>query len=365
MACITTKRNRLVIDFYDQHGRRRLKTLPKGTTKGEARRVLREIETQIERGTFLSVRHTPLFPEIAKDWLLYKRPNVRESTIIQYDGHIRNHLVPYFKTTKINRINFDSVEKYIAYGIEKGISKVTLKKILVTLGGIMRYSARKKLIDFNPLTLVDKPKNTKTTDRISYLRPNEIRRLIDNTDGQKYMTLFKLAVMTGMRQGELLGAKWTDINWQDKQIYVSRSFNNGRFHDPKTHSSRRAIDIPPSMVEDLKKWQLTCMISNQDLIFPNEAGKPMNHQNMVTRHFNPSLRRAGLPIIRFHDLRHTYAALLIEQGEHPKYIQSQMGHSSIKITMDTYGHLMKSINREASIKLDKTVFGEDGDILET
>ena len=91
----------------------------------------------------------------------------------------------------------------------------------------------------------------------------------------------------------------------------------------------------------------------------------MNAENLVKRHYYPALRRAGLRRIRFHDLRHTYAALLTDQGEHPKYIQEQMGHSSIDVTMDTYGHLMQSVNKEASKKLDITVFGKDGDIMET
>jgi integrase len=87
--------------------------------------------------------------------------------------------------------------------------------------------------------------------------------------------------------------------------------------------------------------------------------------NLVKRHFFPALKRAGLRRVRFHDLRHTYAALLIDQGEHPKYIQGQMGHSSIKVTMDTYGHLMEQTNPEASKRLDETLFGKNGDQMET
>jgi integrase len=89
------------------------------------------------------------------------------------------------------------------------------------------------------------------------------------------------------------------------------------------------------------------------------------NNNLVRRHFEPALRRAGLRKIRFHDLRHTYASLLIDQGEHPKYIQAQMGHSSINVTMDTYGHLMKTVNQESARRLDLTIFKENGDFLET
>jgi integrase len=115
----------------------------------------------------------------------------------------------------------------------------------------------------------------------------------------------------------------------------------------------------------LKRWKLACPSSDLVLIFPNEIGKPIEKGNLIRRHFEPALRRAGLRRIRFHDLRHTYASLLVEQGEHPKYIQTQMRHSSIIVTMDTYGHLMNTVNQESAKRLDSTVFEENGDNLET
>ena len=96
------------------------------------------------------------------------------------------------------------------------------------------------------------------------------------------------------------------------------------------------------------------------MVFPNKAGGPINHNNMVNRHFNPALKAAGLPKIRFHDLRHTYASLLIEQGENIKYIQNQLGHSSPTVTWNVYAHLMKPVNQEAACKLEKTVFETNG-----
>ena len=114
MACITKKRGKMVIDFYDQHGKRRLKTLPKGTTKTQAKKVLREIEGMVERGTYLPMAGIPTFSKVAEDWLKYKKPNIRCSTFEQYQGHIINHLTPYFGNTRINRVNFNAVEKFIS-----------------------------------------------------------------------------------------------------------------------------------------------------------------------------------------------------------------------------------------------------------
>ena len=111
------------------------------------------------------------------------------------------------------------------------------------------------------------------------------------------------------------------------------------------------------MMAELKRWRLACKPSELNLIFPNGAGEPLNHNNMVSRYFNPALKEAGLGHVRFHDLRHTYASLLIEQGENIKYIQSQLGHSSPTVTLNVYAHLMKPVNQTAALKLESSIFG--------
>jgi integrase len=110
----------------------------------------------------------------------------------------------------------------------------------------------------------------------------------------------------------------------------------------------------------LGEWKSICADSDLDVVFPNESGKPMNYSNMMNRQFNPALKAAGLPRIRFHDLRHTYASLLIEQGENIKYIQSQLGHSSPTVTLNVYAHLMKPTNQESACRLENAIFGTYG-----
>ena len=119
-------------------------------------------------------------------------------------------------------------------------------------------------------------------------------------------------------------------------------------------------NLGPKLMNELKKWRLACAPCKLDLIFPNASGQPMDCRNMVNRYFEPALKKAGLPKIRFHDLRHTYASLLIEQGENIKYIQSQLGHSSPTVTLDVYAHLMKKSNPESAMRLETTIFEVDG-----
>ena len=169
-----------------------------------------------------------------------------------------------------------------------------------------------------------------------------------------------LAIMSGARQGELFGLKWTDVDWFNNQIHIQRTINEGAWYKPKSKASRRKIDLGASIMDQLKKWKVACPPSELGLVFPNESRKPLDHGNMLCRHFYPALKEAKLPRIRFHDLRHTYASLLIEQGENIKYIQSQLGHASPMITLTVYAHLMNPVNQEAASRLENTIFGTTG-----
>ena len=195
---------------------------------------------------------------------------------------------------------------------------------------------------------------------IEVLIPDEINELLDAVTDQKYKTLFRLAIMSGARQGELFGLKWSDIDWENSQVHIQRTFNNQQWYDVKTETSNRKIDLGPTTIAELKKWKLACPPNRLNLIFPNEAGGPLNHNNVVSRYFNPALKKAKIKRFRFHDLRHTYASLLIEQGENIKYIQSQLGHSSPTVTWNVYAHLMKKVNQEAACRLENTVFNSTG-----
>ncbi|RKX23600.1 MAG: hypothetical protein DRP47_12575, partial [Candidatus Zixiibacteriota bacterium] len=141
------------------------------------------------------------------------------------------------------------------------------------------------------------------------------------------------------------------------QISIRRSIYKGEFVNPKSKNAIRRIVISPILRQALEQHRLIGRKSEFDLIFPNEIGLPLNPENLIKREFHSALDRAGLRRIRFHDLRHSYASILISQGENIKFIQSQLGHSSAKTTLDRYGHLMLNLENDAARRLDKTVFG--------
>jgi integrase len=219
---------------------------------------------------------------------------------------------------------------------------------------------RHKYLDHNPLNEADRPRKQdgEKEGTVKILTPEQTQNLVESVKDPKYKALLIMAIMTGARQGELLGLKWSDIDWEAKQVFIKRTFNFGKYFDPKTSTSQRKVDLSPLVIRELRKWKLACPDNELDLIFPNEAGNPRKNKNMLKRHFHPALKAAGLPRFRFHDLRHTYASLLIHQGENIKYIQTQLGHSNPTVTLNIYAHLMKPTNQEAACRLESTVFGE-------
>jgi integrase len=380
MACMKKRRGRWVLDFYDQHGVRQRETLPKGITKTKARDELRDREERVSKGLYVSERKALPFKEVAAEWLEYKKPRIRETTWEVTEGMVRNHFHD-LNELKITRITTADIEKYITAKQEAGVHILTLRKILVTLGQIMAYAVRHRYLEYNPYREAEKPRDQRTREKeINILIPSQIRAFLEAEEDQKHKILFLTAIMTGARQGELLGLKWEDLDLEKNQIFIRRTFTKGRFFPTKTKGSKRKIDLPPSVIFELKKWKLACPKTELGLIFPNEAGEPTNYSNLVQRHFFPALEKAGIIEIetikqklegtrktkttkkingrrfRFHDLRHTYASLLIEQGENIKYIQSMLGHSSPVVTLTVYAHLMKPTNQEAVQRLEKTIF---------
>ncbi|MBA3036563.1 MAG: site-specific integrase [Desulfobacterium sp.] len=361
MATISKRRDRWVIDFYDNQGKRQRQTLKKGTTKGEAKDRLREIENQISKGIYVPDGKVPLFKEVAQDWLKYKKSNLRDSTWSVYEGHARNHFKD-FDDLKISRINIANIEKYIANRQSAGMNLLTLRKVLISLGQIMAYAVRHKYIHYNPARDAERPRDQGKEEKlvIRVLNPEEIKLFLDTVESRKYKTLFMLAIMSGARQGELLGLKWSDIDWINNQIHIQRTYNNQKWYKPKSRTSNRHVDIGPVMMKELKSWRLACKANKLDLVFPNEEGNPIDHNNLNYRHFKKALKKSGIGKMRFHDMRHTTASLLIEQGENIKYIQKQLGHSSPTVTLNVYAHLMKDFNQEAVSRLENVIFEGTG-----
>jgi len=247
----------------------------------------------------------------------------------------------------------------------------TINKTLTLLVMIFNYAARHRWVDYNPTEHVEKLKVPVSLDAnpidSNILTPDEIVKLLDvaepprrskagNTITNNYRLLIKTAIFTGMRSGEIRGLQWGDIDWNSGQIHVRRSWKDGQYHAPKTQASMRRIDLAEFLITELKEWHLACPRGNDDLVFPNLAGNPMSNTNLLQRGFYPALRRAGLRKIRFHDLRHTFASLLIANGEDIVRVSRLLGHSSPTVTLNVYSHMLPNDHYGSADRLAQLVF---------
>jgi integrase len=203
---------------------------------------------------------------------------------------------------------------------------------------------------------------------MDYLRPEEIGPFLDAAPTHRRL-LFKTAILTGMRIGELLAMKWEHLDWSSSRYHVVESLWRGtggwRLVSPKTEAPQRSVKLPHGLLAEFRAHQATQDEYRQilgdeykdlSLIFCQTNGRPLDAGNLLNRDFRRTLARAGLRRMRLHDLRHTFAALVIAQGEHPKTIQDAMGHSSITVTMNTYGHLLPRLQEEAADRLEASLF---------
>ncbi len=185
-----------------------------------------------------------------------------------------------------------------------------------------------------------------------------LRTILNDKHSSKYYALFLCAIHTGMRSGEIVGLQWEDIDWNGKFATVRRAYVRGRVQPTKTDRVRR-VDLSDALLEALRdhrqakrqEWLKKGVNKIPRWVFASREGSPLDMYNVKNRHFYPNLTKAGLRRIRFHDLRHTYASLLIQNGEPLAYIKEQLGHSSIRMTVDVYGHLEPGANRQAVNRL--------------
>lgn len=302
------------------------------------------------------------FNDFSKTWLeTYAEGRVRASTHLRYKQLLQVHLLPYFADFNLNTIHAEDVQKYLSVKLKEGkVSPTTINRTRTLLREMFKHAIQWEYLRENPAQYVAPLRIHRR--EMNFLNHSEIELFL-NVIPHDHYALFLMLILTGMRLGEALGAKWSNLDLNRKQYFVRESLYRRKFVEPKSETSRRAIDLPPALLQTLmshraeqNKQRLQLGGDWQDLIFTNIVGKPVDSGNLTARIFKPALRRAGIREIRIHDLRHTNAALRIQAGEHPKRIQRQLGHASIKVTLDTYGHLMEETNPEAAERLQGLIF---------
>lgn len=326
-------------------------------TLREAQTLKGEILKSIADGTYFEAPpRTATFSEFADQWLRdYAEVKVKPSTKDDYTGVVRKHLKPYFKDTPLASIDAKMVQDYVSEKMQKGLAPRTVNKTVTVLKLMFKHAVIWGYLKDNPAQYVERPREAK--QEREYLKPIEIRRLLEASPPE-YLPLYAIAALAGLRQGEVLALRWSDIDLKQRVIFVRRSWHDKHgFGEPKSQNSRRAVDVSPHLAVILKQYKQETPGQPDDLLFPGVVeGKPLSRQNLVQKHFYGTLKDAGVKRVEFHALRHSYATLMIASGANMKYLQHQMGHSSIRVTMDMYGHLLPEVGEGVGKKLDSLIW---------
>ncbi len=326
------------------------------TSKRDAERKKRQVEIEFASGTYGKGVTEIRFKEFAEIWLEdYAAVKVKPSTLVAYTFDNRKHLMPYFGRKLLSNITPRDVQGYVGVKTAEGLSPRTINKNLTVLRLMFKCAIIWGYLEKDPAQFVERPRVPHK--EMDFLRPAEIERLLEASPPE-YKALFATAVLTGARQGELFALRWGDLDLDRGVMFIRRTYHKRiGFAEPKTKAAKRAVSLSPRLVDILFAHQQNTGGDPDALVFSKD-GEPLAGQNMVRDVFHPTLKEAGLRRIRFHDLRHTYAALMISQDCNTKWLQGQMGHSSITTTMDRYGHLLEEVGNGMPEKLDALIFGD-------
>jgi integrase len=316
------------IEYTDANGRIRWKRVYGGLDEARSARA----EAQRLRLAFTTV---------AEEWLA-RQTHLRPRTFEGYARALRRHVFPRIGERPLANVDEEAVASLVRDLQAEGLSGSTIVGVLVPLGGVLRYAVRQKLVPYNAVSRLERserPRIVKREKRI--LTADEIKALLGATTNA-YRPVIATAIFTGLRLSELLGLWWGDVDLDGGVLHVRRQLaRTGSYTEPKTANSARSVLLTPSLVALLREHKVACTrTAPDDTVFATESGRPMYYRN-VTHGLALGVERAGInrepyPSLRFHDLRHTYASLLIAQGLNVFFVSRQLGHALPRTTLDIY-----------------------------
>lgn len=374
-----------VSNAFDINGKRKYysKTV-KCSSRREAEKELAKFVTSIEGGCTYSASKTTL-NDFSKQWLeTYVKPNLSPTTYQSYNEKLNMHILPYLGSKRLDKIkplDLDNLYNFLLtkptnrkdeFGNFKTLSPASVHRVHEILSSIFNNALRWDLVPYNPCTKVIQPKYRRT--KMSCYDEETSKRLI-STLLQKAPTKHKcfviLAVLTGFRRGEIVGLHWDDIDFKNKTITVNRSayYLSGQGTNekaPKSETSNRTITVPNICFEMLKQWRaeqgkMRLALGNKwqgaKNIFTTDDGKIMN-PTTVPKWFSEFLRKNNFTHIRFHDLRHTFATLLVGNKMNIKTVSSTLGHAQVSTTMNYYVHDLESASKASAELLENMLLSD-------
>lgn len=362
-----------VVLSWREGGRFKQKWFTVNGPKSDAQAVLAKKLTEFNAGARAVEPARLTLADFLHRWLdEVVKPNVRPTTYLSYELMVRRHILPEIGAIRITKLTPARLQKFCADklagpradGCEGHLSPRTVRYIHGVLRTALGQAVKWNIIGRNPTDAVVLPRREKKEMRPFSVK--EAKALLKAVREDDHYALYYLAVSTGMRRGELLGLRWADVDFDAGTLRVSQSLVclNGRisFQQPKTERSRRELELPAETVELLRRHRFKQIQDKlffgpdyQDggLVFAQPDGRPTHPRNLV-RHFKTAVRKAGLPPIRFHDLRHTFASIAIP-AVGLKVASDILGHEDISTTANIYGHVLRGVNRQAIGDVSKQV----------
>ncbi len=317
--------------------------------------------------------------EWLKRWLAdVVRPGKAHRTYAAHRQQINSHVIPALGRVKLEALRKADVDRLYAGLLREkpegaGLAASSVRRVHAVLHAALEEAVRGDLIHRNPAAHANKPK-VRQEER-EPLDAGQARTFLEAAKGGRFEALYTLCLMAGLRQGEALGLKWSDMDLEAGTLMVNRQLQRIRrdgeksgslvFTEPK-NASRRTVGLPRRSVEALgshrrrqneERLRAGTLWRDSGLVFTNATGGPLDAQNVVNRHFKPLLSRAGLPPIRFHDLRHSCLSLLAQRGEPIRDLQALAGHATAAFTLQRYTHHYEASARRTADAMDEALNG--------
>jgi len=295
-------------------------------------------------------------------WIADKRASARPGTVRGYESKLRLHILPAVGTIALAKLTPQRLQSFFNEKLASGLAPQTVHHLRAILRAALADAVKWGLVGRNAADLVDPPRIPH--EEFRPLTPAEAQALLDAVTGDRLEALYSVALALGLRQGEALGLRWQDVDLEAGTLRVSHSLQRFgkafQLVEPKTARSRRTLALPAIAAAALRAHRTKQLEERlaagplweeHGLVFTRRNGMPLHGSN-VTREFQRMLERANLRRLRFHDMRHACASLLIAQGVHPRVVMETLGHSQIGITMNLYGHVLPEAQRQAAAQMD-------------
>jgi integrase len=284
----------------------------------------------------------PTLGQYAANWLDGLEGLLQPSTVEAYAGRLERHVLPRLGERRLNEIGLDDILALISDLRRRGYSGTTVAAIFTPLSRLFGHAVRRGLIEVNPVGKLDRSERPRVLrQERPVLNPEEIGRLLEAA-APHFRTLLATAILSGLRQGELLGLHWRDVDFDNELIHVRTALDrNRRDVPPKTERAVRDVILMPALAKALQHHKTQTRFKQpDDYVFTTQAGTPHHATQIGVRALRPALEKAGLSPVRWHDLRHTFASLLIAGGANITFVSRQLGHTSSQITLGVYAHLL-------------------------